>query len=78
MSECWHYIRFGTISDGIITGMHCIYFAGQAVLVPGDRVSLGHADLLERAARLHRPADDAHSQVLLLDREPAGSHGHRT
>ena len=25
MSECWHYIRFGTISDGIITGMHCSY-----------------------------------------------------
>ena len=24
MSECWHYIRFGTISDGIITGMHCM------------------------------------------------------
>ena len=23
MSECWHYIHFGTISDGIITGMHC-------------------------------------------------------
>ena len=23
MSECWHYIRFGTISDGTITGMHC-------------------------------------------------------
>ena len=27
MSECWHYIRFGTISDGIITGMHCIPYA---------------------------------------------------
>ena len=25
MSECWHYIRFGTISDGTISGMHCIY-----------------------------------------------------
>ena len=24
MSECWHYIRFGTISDGTVTGMHCI------------------------------------------------------
>ena len=23
MSECWHYIRFGTISNGIITGMDC-------------------------------------------------------
>ena len=23
MSECWHYIRFGIISDDIITGMHC-------------------------------------------------------
>ena len=23
MSECWHYIRFGTISDGTISGMHC-------------------------------------------------------
>ena len=23
MSECWHYIRFGTISDCIISGMHC-------------------------------------------------------
>ena len=23
MSECWHYIRFGTLSDGTITGMHC-------------------------------------------------------
>ena len=22
----WHYIRFGTISDGTITGMHCIIF----------------------------------------------------
>ena len=26
MSECWHYIRFGTISDGTITGMHCTLF----------------------------------------------------
>ena len=23
MSECRHYIRFGTISDGTVTGMHC-------------------------------------------------------
>ena len=23
MSECWHYIQFGTISDCIITGIHC-------------------------------------------------------
>ena len=27
MSECWHYIRFGTISDGTITGMHCTVFS---------------------------------------------------
>ena len=26
MSECWHYIRFGTISDGTISGMHCITY----------------------------------------------------
>ena len=52
-------------------------FAGEAVLVPGDRVPVGHADLLERAARLDRPADDAHAQVLLLDRQPAGPHWDR-
>ena len=53
------------------------YLAGEALLVPGHGVPVGHADLLERAARLHRPADDAHAQVLLLDRQPSGSHGNR-
>ena len=51
--------------------------AGEALLVPGHGVPVGHADLLERAARLHRPADDAHAQVLLLDRKPSGPHGNR-
>ena len=34
MSECWHYIRFGTTSDGTITGMHCrLTKPGRAVPV---------------------------------------------
>ena len=28
----WHYIRFGTISDGTITGMHCISERGRGLL----------------------------------------------
>ena len=45
MSECWHYIRFGTISDGIITGMHCtINLLKWFPYIPSAPLVLPHHD----------------------------------
>lgn len=46
--------------------LHARAGAIEALLVSGHRVPIGHANLFERPARLHRAADGPHAQVLLL------------
>lgn len=58
-----------TVQPGPVD-IHAHARADPAVHVPGHRVPLGHADLLERETGVHRTADRAHAQVLLLGGEP--------
>lgn len=57
--------------------IHAHARADPAVHVLGHRVPLGHADLLERETGVHRTANCAHAQVLLLGGEPKEQERHR-
>lgn len=61
-----------------VVDLHAGECPGEAVLLPGHRVPVGHADLQQCAAGEHGPPDGAHSEVLLLGGESKGKERHYT
>lgn len=68
--------RSRTVQPGLVD-IHAHARADPTVHVLGHRVPLGHADLLERETGVHRTANRAHAQVLLLGGEPKKQKRHR-